>query len=383
MSLRTLTIALALMLAASAPAQTHPEAATSRGGSDGVEPASRAISDLLTSMSVSVLAARADEYLGHVLLDDPVFATEQRAWAADLTRNTPEAFSIELGDDGTTIDGDTGLARATLRVRWKMPGAGERHVSFPARFVRRDGRWLYAGRAWERLEVPGLVVLYADGLDRAARNVAEVMPEIMAHVHEGFEIAPHPDRVQQIKMYRSMRELQFSIYPSYTQSLSGWNEPGESIKLLTGPGAGGRQLRALLAHEYGHVASFLLGEKMNEAPWWVLEGVAELASEHVGRSSRATDRLMRRFARDGNLADWDAISDFHTVEPALTPMVYVQGHHMLGYISERIGRNGRNRWLRAMAQGLSLDEATREALGMPFADLDRQWRESLSTPDDG
>jgi len=381
MILRPITIALALVLAVSAPAQTIAEAATIPGGSAGVEPAEHAIADLLTSMSESVLAARADAYLDHVLLDDPVFATEQRAWAADLARSVPEKFSMEISDGDLEVD-DEELARATLVVRWKMPGAGERRVSFPARFVRRDGRWLYAGRAWERLEAPGLVVLYADGLDRAARNVAEVMPEIMAHVHAGFEITPDPDRVQQIKMYRSMRELQFSIYPSYTQSLSGWNEPGESIKLLTGPGAGGRQLRALLAHEYGHVASFLLGEKMNEAPWWVLEGVAELASEHVGRSSRATDRLMRRFARDGSLADWDAISDFHTVDPSLTPMVYVQGHHMLGYISERFGRDGRNRWLRAMARGLSLDEATREALGMPFADLDRQWREHLSTPDD-
>jgi hypothetical protein len=51
---------------------------------------------------------------------------------------------------------------------------------------------------------------------------------------------------------------------------------------------------------------------------------------------------------------------------------------MLGFISERFGRDRRNAWLAAMAQGQSLDEASRSALDQPFAEVDRAWRESLS-----
>ncbi len=369
-----------IVLCGPAPAPAHGSWESVK---DPALDARREIRALLDDMADAVLDADRERYLACIDPSDPVFATEQRAWSADLVRTTPTSFIVEMPEEAPVLTDDGWEARSTLTVRWTMPGGQERRVVFPARFVQRNGRWLYAGRAWQRLEADGVLVLHGDGLEKVARKVVDAMPEIMARVHTGFEITPDPSRVQQIKLYRSMRELQFSIYPSYTQSLSGWNEPGESIKLLTGPVVSGRQLKALLTHEYGHVASFLLGEKMNEAPWWVLEGVAELASEHLGRSSRGTDRLIRRLAHTGRLADWNAISDFHTVDPALTPMVYVQGHHMLGYISERFGRNGRNCWLRAMARGLSLDEATREALGMSFADLDRQWRDSLDEDDDG
>jgi len=57
--------------------------------------------------------------------------------------------------------------------------------------------------------------------------------------------------------------------------------------------------------------------------------------------------------------------------------VYAQGHHMVSYVSDRFGRQGRNRWLREMAQGTSLNEATTKALGLSFAQLDKDWRESL------
>ena len=52
---------------------------------------------------------------------------------------------------------------------------------------------------------------------------------------------------------------------------------------------------------------------------------------------------------------------------------------LLGYISEKWGRTGRNSWLRLMANGKTIDEATRDVMGMPFADLDTQWRASLGS----
>lgn len=352
----------------------------------GAPSVSESILGVLASMSEAVAVGDAPGYLAHVLMDDPVFATEQRAWAADLGRKVPQTFAMTLKEGtvemertpGGHANGERSGARGVLIARWSMDGGSEREVEFPARFVEVDGRWLYAGRAWETIEEDGLIVMYARGLEAPARIAAEELPAIMAHVHEGFELARDPDRVQRVKMYGSMRELQFSIYPSYVESLAGWNEPGESIKLLSSGGTSARQIRGLLAHEYGHVASFLLGEHMTGAPWWVLEGVAELSAEHVGRSYRSTDRVVRAMARRNELVAWERISDFHNVEPTLARLAYVQGHHMMGYVSERFGRSGRNAWLRRMAQGETIDEATAGAFGMTFDQLDREWRESLA-----
>jgi hypothetical protein len=72
------------------------------------------------------------------------------------------------------------------------------------------------------------------------------------------------------------------------------------------------------------------------------------------------------------------MADFRKTEKKWMTHVYKQGHHMHGYISEKWGRAGRNSWLRAMANGKTIDEATKEVMGMPFSDLDAQWRASLT-----
>lgn len=338
-----------------------------------------AIESLLEAMSARVVAGDGAGYIELIDPRDEAFAKEQHNWAEDIAQRTPESFAMALDDDeaGPTAAEGTEAIRAAVRVRWSMPAGSARSVVYPARFVRTDAGWRYAGRAWETLEGPGVRVLYEPTLEPVARTIVSVMPEVEAHVLEGFGLDADPRRVQEVKLYRSMRELQFSIYPSYVDPLSGWNEPGESIKVLARPRQQAGELRILLAHEYGHVASFLLGERITDAPWWVLEGVAELSSERYSRSGRRVERVMAGLAKAGALADWDDLSDFRTVKPEHTGLVYLQGHAMVGFISDTYGRAGRNAWLRALARGMTLDEATRQSLGVSFDELDRLWRDSI------
>ena len=51
---------------------------------------------------------------------------------------------------------------------------------------------------------------------------------------------------------------------------------------------------------------------------------------------------------------------------------------MIAYITHHFGVRARNDWLRAMARGASLDDATRDVLGLDgFGALDARWRASL------
>ena len=329
-------------------------------------------------------------------------------------------------------------AHFEMVTTWTMPGAtadekisqkpAERCVSFPVVFVvGESGKWLYAGEDWLTLEsgdeshhnevkadvkkdaeekpadqldarardvrfqgptmMPGpgaggakqehrARVRYFTGYEEAARRIVQVLPLVREHVDEGFG-KPVP-RVQEVKLYPSMKHLQESIYLSYVDGLSGWNEPGESIKLLTRPTAGKRGLRTLLAHEYGHVATFELGEKANDMPWWVLEGVAELSAERFGSMGKGAESSVLRWNEKNALAKWDDLADFHKVQEDsprdLQAKVYQQGHHMLMYVSDRWGRDGRIAWLSAMAKGKTIDEATRAVAGMSFDELDAAWR---------
>lgn len=366
---------LALLLASSATLAA--QVATDDDGIDG----------LLNRVEAAVLASDAEAYLACIDTTVAEWATEQTNWAADLADHTPEMFELTLQSEPVaTLDSanavDPSAVEADLRFAWKLPDARECSIEIPARFTRADGGdWRYAGEAWTSLaseDGQTIVLFLSDDLREVAESITEMMPEIREHVDAGFET--HLDHPQVVKLYTDMRHLQQSIYLSYTDPLGGWNEPGEAIKIMASRGSGERQLRILLSHEYGHVATFTYHEEAAlHIPWWVAEGVAELAAEKYSgsRARQGMTAAVRAWAQTDSLAAWEDMADFRETPASLHGHVYLQGHHFVGYVSERFGRSARNAWVRALASGVPLDEATRSSFGVGFEDLNAQWRESL------
>ncbi len=346
--------------------------------SSSADPASAraGIEAVLREMTAAVLAGDPEAYLRHVWKGEADWAKEQENWAADLKRHVPEQFEFSILDGELSLS--DGWAEGEVRMSWKVDGGPRRSLDLPARFAEGDsGGWQYAGERWGVLEGDKVRVFFPEGFDAAAQVVADEMPAVRERVHEGFELMDDDivGRVQQVKLYATMEHLQQSIYLSYEEPLGGWNEPGEAIKLLASAVRRRGSARKLLAHEYGHVATFELGDKAPKMPWWALEGVAELSAEAFAGGS--PDSLVRMWARNGDLLEWNQLADFRGEARGHPMHVYKQGQHMLGYISERWGRSGRNTWLTRMAGGESLDEATQGALGITFEQLDREWRASL------
>ncbi len=325
-------------------------------------------------MAAAVLAGDAGAYLACVDPTDPVLHKEQENWAKDLLIHRPAEFAITLDPDEIAIQPD-GSVVVMLEMTWTMPEAAERSIGYPARFVRRDGHWLYAGEQWVRVRAPGVEVLVEPELRNVGVHIAAVLPSVRRRVDELMDT--HVDRVQQVKVYKSMSHMQHSIYLSYADPLGGWNEPGESIKLLGDEAQSGRALRALLAHEYGHCATFDLGPHATDMPWWVLEGVAEhcsaLITGRAGRGSRRVDS----WARSGNLRTWDQLADFRGEAMNHQGHVYAQGHAMVAYLDDRFGFDRVVAWLTAMAQGQSLEDATIAAFEAAWPEIDAAWRASL------
>jgi hypothetical protein len=254
--------------------------------------------------------------------------------------------------------------------------------------------WLYQGEDWRVMTgdaggCPFVIKhLGSDRAVRAATDILKAFPVVKAHDDEGFDvtITRAPDHPIQIKLYDSMEHLKAWVYLSMPDEvLGGWNEPGESIKFMSNYTVGVDRWTGAFAHEYGHVCTWELGSKPKNMPWWVSEGVSELAAEAFTHDRDTIDRKIRGMARingAGGVVAWNDISDYDKTAAPIKILAYHQGHHMVGYVSDRWGRSKRNAWLRAMTAGKSLDEATLGALGLSFDDLDKQWRESLTaTPD--
>lgn len=334
----------------------------------------------VSSMERAVLAADVDGYLANVMKGDKEFETEQLNFAKDLLRKKPDSFDMQVS--GATFT--DGLARAEVQYTWHIPdqrAKGDRTVKFKGKFVRENTRWLFAGEDWVIRDGGNVLVYFFEGAEEQAKNAEESFKAVQGSVLKGFQLenTAFAEHVQKIKMYQSMKHLQASIYLSYEDGLGGWNEPGESIKMLAS-GRGGR-LENVIAHEYGHCATFSLGPTSNDMAWWVLEGVAELSAEPYGGGRAGVKRRIEGLARRDKLPSWPDLSDFHTIKQENYGLVYTQGHHMLGYIEDTFGNTKRNDWLRAMSTGATMDEASTKVLGRSWDQLAAEWRAALPAPE--
>lgn len=348
---------------------------------------------MLSSMGSAAVRGDAGAFLEHVDFIEPQFEREMRNMAKDLTLHTPTRVEFRLAEEGDFASVENRVwVKVAFTIDYDMPFdqngvkmTGEpRHVraAYPVCEFRRDagGMWRFAGEVWKRIHGPGYEVRYLDDKTHATAAIIDrVFPIAKAHDDEGFGIVgtPAAAKHQIIKLYENMDHLKATVYLSMPDPvLGGWNESGESIKFMSNYTEGERSWTRAFAHEYGHVVTWALGERASELPWWVAEGAAELAAEKWDPPG-SNDRQVRGIAKAGGLAKWEDMAVYHSTRQEFKYLAYVQGHHLMGYVSDTFGREKRNAWIASAASGKSIDEATRAALGMSFDELDRAWRDSL------
>lgn len=352
----------------------------------------RRVHEVVRTMQTAIERDDAGGFMAMIDPSDPVLMTEHRAWFADLAVSPVDELTIGIDpDEPLTLEPD-GSVVAPLAITWRVPGEDkDRRYDLPARFApiaSPSGQWLFTGRDWDiaLLDTPGVRIYcdeqHADIAQLALRRV----PEIRDRIAQDMGIDPGTGDLHEVvvKIYPRMSELQASIYPSYTNGISGWNEPGESIKILGRDEMGLDRLDPLLAHEVGHAVSFEYGPEINFAPWWTLEGVAEVAAGLFRDSWESRNRRIVRLAQRDDLRDWDLLADFKGEAVNHARHVYLQGWSMVDYIDRTFGKDARNAWFIRLGHGDTLDEASRAALGIGFDQLDAQWHTALlaqTTPD--
>jgi len=347
----------------------------------GMSPQER-VSESIHAMESAIIAGDLGAYMAQIDPEDVYFVHEQRAWVNDLARNPVSEFQIEPLED--LIVGITGrAAMMKVRMHWTLSADEiERSIEMNAIFYpmgdEPDGPWRFAGRGWEiQLDDETGIRVRADRKHQElASNVMMIAPEIAAQIEKDLDRTLSTPL--SVKIYSTMQALQFSIAPGYLDPLSGWNEPGESIKILGRDSMSADRVSTLLAHEIGHAVSFEFGKDIIDAPWWSLEGIAELMTDRY-RSTPPDDRIVgiaKQVAR-GDRRSWDQLSDFKGEALNHTMYVYSQGWSMVRYITERYGSAARNEWFDAMGRGMDVHEATQMVFNISFADLDRAWEQEM------
>jgi hypothetical protein len=343
------------------------------------------VHEVVGAMQSAIERGDAGGYMAQVNPSDSVLVTEHRAWFAELSVSPVEALRVGIDPGEPIVLEDDGSVIAPIAFSWQVPSEDKPRVyKMPARFEpigAVHGQWHFAGRAWEiaLLDEPGVRIYCDEKHEQLAQLALERTPILRDAIAEDMGVDPNGGDLHEVvvKIYPKMRELQASIYPSYTAGISGWNEPGESIKILGRKDMGLDRLDPLLAHEIGHAVSFEYGPEINYAPWWTLEGVAEVAAGLFRDSWDRKNKRIATLAQQDNLREWDLLADFKGEAIHHGLHVYLQGWSMVDYIDRTFSKDIRNAWFVQLGEGDTLDEATRSAIGISFEQLDAQWHDEL------
>lgn len=350
---------------------------------DAIE--SQRVHDIVQTMQTAIERDDPGAFMALIDPSDPVLITEHRAWFAELAVSPVNDLTIAIDPDEPLIREDDGSVVAHLAITWRVPSEDkDRRYDLPARFAplaSPNGQWHFTGRAWAIAitDTPGVRIYCDQKHADIAQLTLQRVPEIRNRIAADMGIDPAKGDLHEVvvKIYPKMSELQASIYPSYTNGISGWNEPGESIKILGRDEMPQDRLDPLLAHEIGHAVSFEYGPQINSAPWWTLEGVAEVAAGLFRNSWETRNTRIVRLAHKDDLRDWHLLADFKGEALNHARYVYLQGWSMVDYIDRTFGKDARNAWFTRLGHGDTLGAASRAVLGIGFEELDAQWRQSL------
>jgi hypothetical protein len=220
------------------------------------------------------------------------------------------------------------------------------------------------------------------GLERQARWLAARAERDLARIAADLAGLPGPTTVE-IRLVEETAELSAVSPPGRAAPrwAAGVAFPDVGVLALALRRGGHRHdLGKTLAHELAHLA---LGAAIADAPRWLHEGFAWQQAPEFD-----LDRLqtLAGLAWFGGVRPLDELEAGFPAAEAPASRAYAQSYDFVGFLAERgaypdaVDDGDRwpfRRFLRALADGASLDEAAQQAFGAAMDELFAEWKASL------
>jgi len=319
----------------------------------------------LAARAQAILAGDAAAFMRTVTAADAVLRIEEQHWADDLAAHPAVTCTLEGEIAGWTPGADAMTVDLTLRAQL-ADGAPVR-VSDRVRFVRENGRWLYAGPIWEEWSSEHFVLKYRGHDEAWARRALELAEAVYARLVADLGAAP-PLPVE-VKIYGDQAQLGASVYLSLPDWVSGWTEPGESIRLWLADEREQTFVR-LLAHELTHQALFARGVEYS----WLHEGIANYEAGRVialgthwmaGRYMPVVQEAVRRH-REFSLSAWP---DWEALSADEAELAYAQAWSLVDFAVGQMGEGG----LRRLVERAAVAADPAAVLSAEVGDLGTFW----------
>lgn len=329
------------------------------------------IAETLAQRSKAVLTRDEAAFLATVDATNATLYQEERHWFADLQGHPVQSFALE--GKLLSIQNSQALVELEMKYRLTEEGSTDEAVSWTARFVERDGHWLYADADMAEQRSEHLVLRYmnpaqttfaAELLTRAERAYAQVSSDLDFH----------PTQPIEVKLYDSSKLFRTSVYLSMPPAHS-WTEPGESIKLVD---MDVQQAARAIAHELSHTALFAKGVQHGS----LHEGTGQYEAGLFDPAWQAQQVIKWRqqvydLVRSARPISFATLTDWRQLKDDERSLIYNVGWDVVTYFRRRYGRETFLRWLDLLGSGVSFEDAFLQATGTTYADFDTAWRESV------
>ncbi len=139
---------------------------------------------------------------------------------------------------------------------------------------------------------------------------------------------------------------------------------------------GGSALRDVLYHEYAHAVLHYLTR--HNIPTWLNEGLAQYAEPGESISLKE-ERAVRHWLDRGRYIPMARLEGtFVEMDAERAQQVYTESKLFAAFLVEGFGEYKLRSLLRALGQGLDVEEAAREAYGQSMTNLEIQWIDNIA-----
>jgi len=310
-------------------------------------------------------------FLATVDPSNAILLTEERHWFADLQAHPVITFSLTgqlLG-----LRDDHALVQLTMTYQLTETDSTRTTVRWRARFVPRDGHWLYADVAFRQQSSAHFTLKYV------TEQQGAIAGQLLADAESAYDSVTADLNLAlrgpiEIKYYDDPLLFRTSIYLSMPAARD-WNEPGESIKLTN---ITADQLGRIIAHELTHAVLFAMGVRHGGVHEGVSQYEAGLFSpQWQNEQVRKWRQQVYDVVRANREVTLQTLDDWRVWQPSDPGLIYNMSWDCVTYFRERFGRETFLNWLHALGASPSFQEAFVRATGIPFSTFDADWRESV------
>jgi hypothetical protein len=256
-----------------------------------------------------------------------------------------------------------------LTYYWRLTGEnGATAETQPATVT-----WLDSRFNWTTIETADVRVSTYDGNADFAQQILDSAQAAVDRVQTDLNVKL--DQQVRIWSYGSKDDFSGTQAPNTEQWLAGVAFPDLKLILAVLPTGDTTEVGRVIPHEIAHQVIHQATENpFSDLPTWLDEGVAV---SYQDNGNDGFPSMVKSAAEQGSLFSIRSLNSGFPYDAGSATLSYAESFSIVTFIKSKWGADGLSRLINAYKDGISDDDAARQALGVDLTELDALWKESL------